>query len=214
MPFLSSGIVRDIDRCPQCGVATPLINTIGDVTKHYKASYGRTRWYFTGTCSRCGSHTLFNGYTERNESPENGTPAVIRIDKTFPSLESAAQEIPEKVRRFLQQALESKHAPDGAVMLAASAIDSMLKDKGYSSGSLYERIDKAICDHLLTPEMGAWAHEIRLSANEQRHADNEFDGASKEHAEQIIEFSKALGDYLYVLPARVEKWKARALSGD
>jgi hypothetical protein len=43
-------------------------------------------------------------------------------------------------------------------MLAASAVDSMLKDKGYKEGSLYKRIDTAAADHLITDGMAQWAH--------------------------------------------------------
>jgi Domain of unknown function (DUF4145) len=55
-------------------------------------------------------------------------------------------------------------------MLAASAVDAMLKHKNYTVGSLKDRIDKAANDHLITSEMAAWAHEIRLDANDERHA--------------------------------------------
>ena len=34
-------------------------------------------------------------------------------------------------------------------MLAASAVDAMLKEKGYIDGSLYARINKAAEEHLI-----------------------------------------------------------------
>jgi hypothetical protein len=94
-------------------------------------------------------------------------------------------------------------------MLAASSIDAMLKERGYKDGSLYGRIEKSTSDGLLTAQMRDWAHEIRLSANEPRHADDEFDGATDKDAEQVIEFARALAEYLYVLPAKVQKWKGQ-----
>jgi hypothetical protein len=94
-------------------------------------------------------------------------------------------------------------------MLAASAIDAMLKDRGYRDGSLYARIKKSSEDGALTREMAEWAHVIRLSANEPRHADDDFNGATGDDADQIIAFTKALGEYLYVLPARVRSWQAK-----
>ena len=42
----------------------------------------------------------------------------------------------------------------------------LLKDNGYKEGSLNSRIDSASKDHLITAEMAAWAHEIRLEAND------------------------------------------------
>ncbi|HBQ92767.1 MAG TPA: hypothetical protein DD795_08235, partial [Erythrobacter sp.] len=115
-------------------------------------------------------------YGEANTKPERGTdqPAQIFVTKTFPNLETVADELPERAANFFQQAIESKHAPDGALMLAASAIDAMLKDNGYRDGSLFARIQQASNDGLLTNEMAGWAHEIRLRANDPRHADDEF----------------------------------------
>lgn len=43
-------------------------------------------------------------------------------------------------------------------MLAASAVDAMLKEKGLRQGSLFSRIDEAAQQHLITEEMKRWAH--------------------------------------------------------
>ncbi|WP_252364930.1 DUF4145 domain-containing protein [Sphingobium yanoikuyae] len=79
----------------------------------------------------------------------------------------------------------------------------MLKEKGYKDGSVYQRIEKAVADHVLTADMGKWAHAVRLQANQPRHADLDAPHASKEEARQAVEFVKALGDFLFVLPARI-----------
>ncbi len=92
-------------------------------------------------------------------------------------------------------------------MLAGSAIDAMLKEKGYLSGSLYERINSAVADHILTPSMSDWAHAVRLESNRPRHADLEEPHASRELAEQTIKFAEALGEFLFALPARIERGK-------
>ena len=113
--------------------------------------------------------------------------------------------IPNPANKYLQQALDSLHAPAGAVMLAASAIDAMLKNKSYKEGSLYARINKAAEDHLITPEMAKWAHNVRLDANEQRHADDEVDLPVTEDARRSIDFAIALGEFLFVLPSKVNK---------
>ena len=106
---------------------------------------------------------------------------------------------------FLQQAMESLHAPAGAVMLAGSAVDSMLKLKGYTEGSLYARIEKAATDHLITKEMAAWAHEVRLDANDQRHADESASLPTDKDAKRVIDFTSAFAEFLFVLPSRVQR---------
>ena len=90
-------------------------------------------------------------------------------------------------------------------MLTASAVDAMLKDKGYKDGSLYARIGAAAKDNLITNEMASWAHEIRLDANDQRHADENAPLPNSADAEKVIEFASALAQFLFVLPARVER---------
>lgn len=127
------------------------------------------------------------------------------ITNIWPAPQVVAGEVPDRAREFLSQAISSLHAPAGAVMLAASSVDAMLKDKGYKEGSLNARIDLAAKNHLITEEMAAWAHEIRLDANDQRHADETATLPNTADAEKVIEFARALAQFLYVLPARVAR---------
>ncbi len=90
-------------------------------------------------------------------------------------------------------------------MVCASAVDAMLKERRLVEGSLYARIDKAAKDHIITDDMAKWAHHVRLEANGQRHADEEFALPTKEDAERSLEFALALAEFLFVLPARVTR---------
>ena len=89
-------------------------------------------------------------------------------------------------------------------MLCASSVDAMLKQKGFKDGRLYDRIKAAANDHLITSEMAEWAHEVRLDANDQRHADESAELPTKPEAQKCIDFTTALGEFLFVLP-RVER---------
>ena len=59
--------------------------------------------------------------------------------------------------------------------------------------------------------MEEWAHEVRLDANEQRHADEK--GLDEQDAplpnwadaDKSIAFAKALGEFMFVLPAKVRR---------
>jgi Domain of unknown function (DUF4145) len=87
--------------------------------------------------------------------------------------------------------------------MSASAIDSMLKVKGYKGGTLHERIDKAAADHIITSDMATWAHQVRLDANDQRHADDDAPLPTQPDAERCAEFALALAEVMFVLPSRV-----------
>lgn len=132
----------------------------------------------------------------------NGTTAV---QEYFPAMSVVAAEIPARPRAYLSQARESLHAPAGAQMLAASAVDAMLKERGLTSGSLYARIGQAVTQNLLTAEMAEWAHAVRLDANDQRHADEASALPNEDDAKRSIEFASALGEILFVLPTRIQR---------
>jgi Domain of unknown function (DUF4145) len=134
--------------------------------------------------------------------PNKGPQPIASI---WPSSRTVPAELPDRAREYLTQAIQSRHAPAGSIMLAASAVDAMLKDKGYRTGSLNSRIDEAAAAHLITNEMAAWAHEIRLDANDQRHADEMAALPTEDEADKTLEFADALVQFLYVLPAMVTR---------
>jgi hypothetical protein len=122
-----------------------------------------------------------------------------------PAPRSAHEDIPERARIFLQQAYDTLHAPDASAVMAGSAVDAMLKAINYNDGSLYSRIDKALEDNVLTKGMADWAHEVRLGSNRPRHADENNPHVSKAEAAQSVEFAEALGNFLFVLTARINR---------
>ena len=124
-------------------------------------------------------------------------------DMCFPEAEQVDRDLPERAREYLRQAMESPPAP--AVMAAASSVDSMLKAKGLKDGSLCARIEQAAKDHLITEGMKEWAHQVRLDANDQRHSDDNAPLPTADEAKRAVEFAKALGKFLFTLPAMVQR---------
>jgi len=191
MPKLTHNLV--ISRCPHCSVANPNLSYKHQLETNNHSSTLPRLWCIYA-CSSCGGVVTAWGASWGAE-----------VVTHFPTSLSVKEDIPERPRAYLQQALESLHAPAGAVMLAASAVDSMLKLKGYTDGSLYVRIEQAASDHLITPEMATWAHEVRLDANDQRHADEAANLPLPEDAKRVIDFASALAELLFVLPSRVQR---------
>jgi hypothetical protein len=127
------------------------------------------------------------------------------IREIFPTIESISEDIPSRAREYLVQAKNSISQPSGSVMLSASAVDAMLKEKGFLKGKLFDRINEAIEANVLTAEMGKWAHEVRLDANDERHSDLESTLPTIEEAERTLEFAMALSELLFVLPSRIQR---------
>ena len=182
----------DLPRCPHCNVDRPSLVYCGQAeTKTFEQGNLR-RWRFY-SCVRCGGVVT--------ASAANWDQDVRQL---FPSSTGVDTAIPDRARSYLDQAINSLSAPAGAVMLAASAVDAMLKARNLKDGSLYSRIAKAADDHLITRDMALWAHEVRLEANEQRHSDESVPLPTPADAQRAVEFTIALAQFMFVLPARVQ----------
>ena len=182
-----------MDRCSHCSVSKPnIILKTNFETESYDKEHKRIWGIYV--CNNCGGVISAGGY--------NWTEEVYEL---YPSNRTVDSSIPTKARAFLHQANETIHSPSGSIMLSASAIDAMLKTKGYKEGSLYKRIEKAVEDHLITSEMAKWAHQVRLGANDERHADEDAELPTSKDAEKLIDFTTSLAQFLFVLPARIEQ---------
>jgi len=183
-----------LDRCPHCGISAPSLNQLSVHQPAPRKGGQNAVWTVYG-CAWCGGVVMTRSNTANHQV----------VAKMWPDFPSAPDELPQRARDFLNQAMASSHAPAGAVVLCASAVDAMLKAKGYKEGKLYARISEARRDNLITQEMADWAHEVRLDANDQRHADEEAPLPNEADAAKSVLFTKALGEFLYVLPARVAR---------
>ena len=182
----------DLNRCPHCNVDRPTLQFASEIqTLDYSLAV-RRHWRFY-RCNRCGGVV-----TAAAREPDQ---EVIEI---YPNGRDVNEVIPQRAREYLNQALNSLSSPEGAVMLAASAVDAMLKAKNFKKGSLYERIDIAASEHLITSDMAKWAHEVRLDANDQRHADEDTVMSDTNDAKRCVDFAIALAEFMFVLPAKVQ----------
>ena len=179
-------MLTGVSRCPHCGIANPQLPRLWQSEQQLDNSTGlpASRWAIY-RCTTCGDAVSAKGAPGANV----GNPLIIKV---FPTQKEAHDDIPDIARQFLQQAYETLHAPDAAAVMAGSAVDAMLKAKGYEDGSLYLRIDKAVEDHVLTESMGLWAHEVRLGSNRPRHADKDNPHVSPEEAVQSVDFAESL----------------------
>lgn len=183
-----------IRRCPHCSIANPSIEVRTNAFVTHSDDGSNPRTWIAYACNTCGGVVTASSNNSANI-----------VSEMYPETLTVNDVLPLKVKSFLQQAIDSTFAPSGSIMLCASAVDSMLKEKSYKDGGLYTRINKAITDGILTSDMGTWAHQVRLDANDERHADDEATLPTAEDAKQTIEFTKTLAELLFVLPSKVTK---------
>jgi hypothetical protein len=184
----------NLARCPHCNIANPNIVYITGFESQ-PMNNGYIRIWKAYVCQSCGGAMI-------GSIRKGSTDDALEF---FPSSRIVEECIPDRARTFLNQSLETLQSPAGSIMLSASSIDAMLKDKGYKDGNLYKRIEEAAKKHLITEGMSEWAHQIRLEANDQRHADESAILPTQEDAKRIVDFALALAEFLYVLPNKVIK---------
>lgn len=191
---LLAGGTLALHRCPHCQIAKPLLISIKLLPR---SGSDRVPGWHGYQCTNCSSMVLVQ--TQATNS--------TLVKSVFPDVRDAPLELPDSARRYLTQAYRTvQDAPDAAAIMASSAVDDMLKQKGYTDQrSLHDRIDAARNDHLLTDEMAKWAHRIRFVSNNPRHADDANPHVEPDEAKRMLAFAEALAQYLYVLPALAEQ---------
>jgi hypothetical protein len=197
---MKNGNELPLERCPHCSVAKPRIINLGSPDCTGNSEEDNERIWQRYRCVSCGGVILTVSSGHNYYSP---------IERMWPEGDLLSDSIPERARSYLKQATESLHAPSLAQIGAASAVDAMLKAKGYKEGVLNSRIKEAEGAHLITPEMAEWAHEVKLDANNQRHADESVPLPTRDEAKKTIEFAKALAEFLFVLPAMVTRGRGK-----
>jgi hypothetical protein len=192
-PLAANGGTLPMSRCPHCNIASPLLQL---TWSHQTSGIGGQRNWRVYACTTCGGLVLTGSST---------IDPNVTVQELYPALEGIDAAVPERARAYLHQATEGLAQAAASVIMSASAIDAMLKAKGRISGTLYERIDKAASDHLITQDMAKWAHQVRLDANDQRHADDSSPLPTVKDAQRSLDFALALAEFLFVLPARVTR---------
>jgi hypothetical protein len=109
----------ELERCPHCSVHKPFLMQ--------QASFETTPedgdWIWgVYVCQGCHFPVVAGGPKRRDRT-------ATRARLIVPKPSGIDEAVPEPARRYLQQASEALHTPDGATMLAASAVDALLKPR-------------------------------------------------------------------------------------
>ena len=80
-----------------------------------------------------------------------------------------------------------------------------------ASKSLNQRIREAAKQQKLTPDLTAWAHEIRIGGNDAVHEEKPF---SEQEAQELRGFTELVLLYLFTLPKMLERARNRRFFDD
>lgn len=104
-------------------------------------------------------------------------------------------------------ACHSINAYRAATLMARSVIEATAKEKGVTTGTLFQKIDALAAQGLLRAVVQDAAHEVRLFGNDMAHGDFEQDVTAEESAEVLGLMAEVL-DEVFQSPTRLARRKA------
>lgn len=137
---------------------------------------------------------------------QTGGVSRFRVQRLWPKAAEVyiPANLPDPVSKAFKEGCEIlKSSPNAACGQFRRALELGLRELApeVEAWKLEKRIDKLADQHLLTPALREWAHQLRLDGNEAVHG---VEDATPEHAEQMKALSTLVLTYLFTLPKQVE----------
>jgi hypothetical protein len=96
----------------------------------------------------------------------------------------------------------------GSALMSRAAVQAIVRSLGAEEGSLWSEIESLNSKGLIPKSLTDWSHEIRRGGNPAAHP-KEGETVEPEDAEELYRLVDAIAYYLFVVPAEVERRKAR-----
>jgi hypothetical protein len=205
-------------RCWRCGDSTsmPPRSAPSLVLKDFEHSkygslHGRRELYAVlHTCTNDTCYGATIGYYS-----STGEKLALEFHTPQHGSYKASEEIPQRPRTMLQDAHDSRKSPVACVSAAVRAVEAMLAEKGYNNrkAGLMGRIKQAVADGLLPGVMEDWALDVREIGTDTHTDEAPAPLPEAKEAERALSYATQLANYLFVMPAQIEKQRARRKSG-
>ena len=128
----------------------------------------------------------------------------------------APEHWPQAIGRYWVQAKRNLKDEnwDAAAVMARSALQLALREKGASGRTLFGEIDDLASKGVLPPVMQEWAHGVRELGNDSAHPTVGQAPTSGRDAQDITRFLDFFLEYLYSLPKQINDYRSRREPGD
>lgn len=126
------------------------------------------------------------------------TPTAVEVSLT----------IPQNARRDIKDAQKciAHGIYSAAVVLCGRALESLVKERAPSK-TLAEGLTKLKTDGIIDERLSLWANALRKERNIGAHASNEE--VTKENAQDVLDFTVAIFEYVYTLSEKYAEFIAR-----
>ena len=129
---------------------------------------------------------------------------IVRVEQLWPSSLSLPPEAPARVREIYREAqLVMKRSPSSFVVQIGRALEAVVNDKDAQGRTLNDRLNWLLREEHLPAVIVQMGHINRIVRNWGAH-DAEID-VEPEDVQVVDEFFKAIIEYLYVAPQKVDR---------
>ncbi len=126
----------------------------------------------------------------------------------YPNSNVTTDGLPEKVKKSYEAALSVRNIePNAFAVLIGRTLEFICKDRKITGNNLYNKIDELAQKREIPGRFADMAHKLRVLRNIGAHADE--DEITEVDVPILLEFTESILDYIYRLPAKLEKIEKR-----
>ncbi len=120
-------------------------------------------------------------------------------------------DVPKAVRKTYDEAQVNLRSGSflSTALMCRRSIELLAKDQGATKGDLAKKLAKLQEEGVIDLRLFEWADALRLAGNDAAHEDDADYDISKEDADDLITFTEAIIDYVYIYKARFDEFRAR-----
>lgn len=162
--------------------------------------------YFLVQCPTCFAVLL--GYGEQLYDGHNYSWTTLKRIWPAPETAEIGSDVPEQIRKELHDAQKCLHHGiySATAVLCGRAVERLVKEKA-SAKTLGAGLKALLDGGIIDQRLYEWAEALRIERNTGAHAsDSEI---SKENAQDVMDFTVAIFDYVYTLREKYARYMAR-----
>lgn len=206
---MSNQEIRNVAFCPHCGNRAP--QRLALEQQFQSRAYtmdGRLlkddlpSTFYIAICETCNEILVYVDEASIAPGREYFTSSIL----VWPDRGQLGRAVPEKIREIYSEAFRIKSlAPNAFAVQIRRALEAITEDRGIKKGSLFERLKKLVNQGVLPPVLAEMTDLIRLLGNIGAHSNVSV--VRPGHARVIDDFFRAIVEYVYVAPDKLERLK-------
>lgn len=199
--------IRRIAYCPHCGNRAPqkLIHTQKHLERVWSGDGEEADpvlWsMFVAVCETCHQLLLYENFGDQDD-PEQ----FHHCELAFPKPSRLSISVPRQIAVIYEEAIRIKElAPNAFAVQIRRALEALSADKGIKRGTLQDQLNVLVKNGDIPPTLAKASEFLRMVGNVGAHASEQ--SVHPLLANAIDEFFRAVVEYVYVAPKRLEEFE-------